>query len=68
MSEPIDPVSLEMGGERTCSVVHFQKVQGEKLKAQILSHSCTYYAHFQGLVDIWVMGIYADLFCMVYLY
>ncbi len=23
MSEPIDPVSLEMGGERTCSVIHF---------------------------------------------
>ncbi len=47
MSEPIDPVSLEMGAERTCSVIHFQKVQGGgKLKAQILSHFCTNYAHF----------------------
>ncbi len=24
--------------------------------------------HFQGLVDLWVMGIYGDLSCMVYLY
>ena len=32
MSEPIDPVSLEMGGERTCSVIHFQKVQGGKVE------------------------------------
>ena len=28
MSEPIDPVSREMSSMRTCSVIHFQKVQG----------------------------------------
>ena len=32
MSESIDPVSLEMGGKRTCSVIHFQKVQGGKVE------------------------------------
>ena len=42
----IDPLSCEMGSERTCLVVHFQKVQGGKLKAQFLSHLFTDFVHF----------------------
>ena len=32
-------LSLKMGSEHTCMVNHFQKVQGEKFKAQFLSIS-----------------------------
>ena len=45
MSEPIDPLSRKIGSERTCSVIHFLKVQGGEFKAQFLSHFLTDFVH-----------------------
>ena len=49
MSEAIDPVSLEMGGERTCSAIHFQKVQGGKVEVSnshpFLHRLCQFCTH-----------------------
>ena len=56
MSEPLDPLSLEMGSERTCWGIHFQEVQGGSLRL-------IFWAISLQILFIWSKFIQIDLNC-----